>query len=329
MSAVLRLGTFSPSVVLRVARSGGVLRRLGLDVTEIPVASSPAQFRALLNGELDAALTSPDNVVAYRHVPGNPLGRTADVRILLGIDRGMGLALYGRPGLGSVEELRGEVIGVDVAASGFAFVLYEILATVGLVRGRDYELAELGSTPRRVDALVSGRCAATMLNAGSDLRAQALGCVRLRRAVDVCRPYLGTVLAATGTACEQDADRLAALVAALRDVVDALARGEFRDLAVTETAAALGLDNTLSGRYVDLLRDADEGLVPDGEPDARSLTTVVDLRRRHNTVPTGSSVPGGWHGQTGQGGKRDAVDPLAAVAAPFPNLVDRRFLSAR
>jgi ABC-type nitrate/sulfonate/bicarbonate transport system substrate-binding protein len=306
MGAVLRLGTFSPSVVLRVARAVGVLERFGLDVAEVPVASSPAQFRSLLAGELDAVLTSPDNVVAYRHVAGNPLGRLADVRILLGVDRGMGLALYGRPGLRGVEELRGEVVGVDVAASGFAFVLYEILAAAGLARDRDVELAELGSTPRRVQALLDGHCAATMLNAGSDLRARSLGCVRLVRAVDACRPYLGTVLAATGEACEQDTDRLAALVGALAEVAEALRGGGYRDVAVAEAAAALDLDDALAARYVDMLGDADEGLVPHGTVDEAALSTVVGLRRSHARTPDG----------------------LEALAPPFPGLVDGRFLSA-
>src|SRR4051795_3944726 len=62
----LVVGAFSPSVVLRVSRRLGLLDERGLEVTENPVTSSPAQFRALIDGDLDAALTSPDNVIAYR-----------------------------------------------------------------------------------------------------------------------------------------------------------------------------------------------------------------------------------------------------------------------
>ena len=71
----LRIGTFSPPVVLDVAASAGELEAVGLTVTEHPVASSPAQFRSLLDGELHVALTSPDNVLAYRFSPHNPLRR--------------------------------------------------------------------------------------------------------------------------------------------------------------------------------------------------------------------------------------------------------------
>jgi ABC-type nitrate/sulfonate/bicarbonate transport system substrate-binding protein len=302
----LRLGVFSPAVPLRVAAALALPQRLGLDVAEVPVESSPAQFRALLDGSLDAALTSPDNVVAYRYPQGNPLGVTVDARILLAVDRGLGLALYGRPGLSGVESLRGADVGVDVAASGFAFVLYEILARAGLRRGRDYRVVELGATPRRLDALLAGDCAATMLGAGSDLRAEAAGCPRLAAVTDVCRPYLGTVLAATGPASERADGRLAALVTTLREVGDRLAGGGEPDLATATAAAALRVDAGPAARYVAGLRDPDTGLVRGGEPDIAAVANVVDLRRRHTDGPTGGV--------------------LGALRPPFADLIDRRFL---
>jgi hypothetical protein len=332
MDRALRVGAFSPSIVLRVARSAGVLARHGVAVVEAPVPSSTEQFRALLDGSLDAALTSPDNVVAHRLRRAGP----ADVRILLAVDRGLGLALYGRPGLAALADVRGGVVGVDVAESGFAFVLYEILAAAGLRRDIDYRVLELGATPRRADALLTGRCDATMLNAGSDLRAAEGGCPLLRRAVEVSRPYLGTVLAATGPACEQDAARLGALVAALRTVLARLAGpptgapadppagaaaasptdppagaagpgGQDWELAVAATAAALRLGPAATERYVTGLRDPAEGLVGSGEPDAAALATVLGLRRRHTRQPGFARL-----------------DPNA----PPPGLVDRRFLAA-
>ncbi|MGH3390014.1 MAG: hypothetical protein ACRDOO_14185, partial [Actinomadura sp.] len=75
MATVLRLGLFSPSVVLGVASATGALDRAGLIIDEVPATSSSQQFTALLAGELDAVLTSPDNVLAYRGSAANPLGR--------------------------------------------------------------------------------------------------------------------------------------------------------------------------------------------------------------------------------------------------------------
>ena len=163
----------------------------------MPVASSPGQFRSLVDGEIDVAFTSPDNVLAYRFSPTNPLGGVLDVGIVSGIDRGLGLALYGRPGFDGAEALRGARVGVDVPASGFALAMYALTASLGVPRG-EYELLALGSTPRRLTALLAGDCDVTMLNAGNELVAEEAGCVRLASVADVCAPYLGTVTAVAG-----------------------------------------------------------------------------------------------------------------------------------
>jgi len=271
------VGAFSPSVLLRVARRTGRLDEHDLAVEEIPVQSSPAQFRSLLDGDLDAVLTSPDNVVAYRFVPTNPLGVTADVKIVSAIDRGLGLALYSRPGITAADQLRGATMAVDVPTSGFAFAMYALAESIGLRRD-DYELVALGSTPKRLDALLTGRCDATMLNAGNELSAEHAGCVPLARVADVCTPYLGTALSVVGSEGLEPARRLAA---ALRATAGEICAGSLDEVTVDEAAVALRLPRQLAERYVSRLKDPLEGLVPDGLVDLASLTTVVDLRRRY------------------------------------------------
>ncbi|GAA2205470.1 hypothetical protein GCM10009850_009280 [Nonomuraea monospora] len=301
----LTVGVFSPSVLLRAGR------RLGLvdpGVREQPVASSPAQFAALLDGTLDAALTSPDNVIAHRFVRVDPL----DVRIVSAVDRGLGLALYARPGLASAAELKGQVAGVDVPDSGFAFALYAAMEAVGLARG-DYRTVALGSTPRRLDALLGGGCAATMLNAGSELRAEDAGAVRLAGAP---RPYLGTVLCAPGPTLDgpasgtrdsttrdssthdgstRDGGRggVRALASALSATARAILAGDADTIVVEEAMAALHLPRDTAARYLNRLKDPDEGLIADGRPDPAALTTILTLRRRHGTAPPGDLLTQG------------------------------------
>lgn len=292
MASPLRVGTFSPSVLVRLARDAGALARHQLSVREVPVPSSPAQFRALLAGELDAALTSPDNVLVYRFGPTNPLNRLLDVRIVLAVDRGLGLSLFGRAGVDSVPDIRGGVLGVDVADSGFAYAGYELLGRAGLRRDVDYRVVELGSTPRRLRVLLAGDCDATMLNAGNDLHAEEAGLRRLARIGRSGAPYLGTVLAVPATACVERDPRVGALVRALRETADALLAGRHRKDAVRLAAQASGMSVSTAARYVDVLTDPDEGLVPSGRVDPASLATVVDLRRRHQPSTSPASPAG-------------------------------------
>ena len=266
MADTVRLGSFTPSVLLRVARRLGYLDR---EVTEELVPSSPAQFRALFDGAYDAVLTSPDNVLAYRYSPVNPLNEHAEAEMVAAIDRGMGLALYSNRA-----DLRGARFGVDVPGSGFAFAMYALAESVGLHRD-DYQVIALGSTPKRLRALLAGECDATMLNAGNELLAQAAGFRAVARVSEVCRPYLGTVLAAL------DPGPVAGLAAALTGVAAEIVGGRHDEIVVGEAMAALGLDRSLAVRYLERLRDPAEGLVSGGVVDKPSLRTLIGLRRRY------------------------------------------------
>jgi aerobic-type carbon monoxide dehydrogenase small subunit (CoxS/CutS family)/ABC-type nitrate/sulfonate/bicarbonate transport system substrate-binding protein len=283
MTTLLRLGMFSPSVLLEVARVTGALRSAGLAVDEVPATSSTAQFAELLAGDLDAALTSPDNVLAYRFVATNPLGRIADVRVLAAVDRGLGLSLFAAPDRAPTG-LRGGTLAVDVPGSGFAFVAVELLARHGLRAGDDCPVEALGATPRRAEALLAGRCAVTVLNAGSDLRAEAAGALRLARATAI-GPYLGTVLAAHGPALESDGGALAALTTVLTGTAARIVAGELHDVARATAVRRLRLDDESAARYVATLTDPGEGLVPGGLVDRAALGTLVELRNRHGSGP--------------------------------------------
>jgi ABC-type nitrate/sulfonate/bicarbonate transport system substrate-binding protein len=267
------VGSFTPSVVLEVAGSTGLLAAAGLDVTEVTVSSSPSQFRALADGELDVALTSPDNVLAYRFSTRNPIGEVLDARIVGAIDRGMGLGLYARPGL-APSDLRGATIGVDVPTSGFALALYALIDHLGVDR-EDYTLTALGSTPRRLEALLAGECDATMLNAGNELVAEAAGCVRLAGVTDRFPSYLGTVVAVVGVEHLDVARRLSQ---AMTETCKTIVSGAFDSEATEATQRRLGLDGKLAKRYLERLRDPHDGVVTDGVADQASLTTLVRLR---------------------------------------------------
>ena len=277
----IKLGVFSPSVVLDVARSSGRLAEAGVEVHDTPVPSSPAQFSSLRAGEYDAVFTSPDNVLAYRFLPANPLGELLDVEILAGLDRGLGLSLAVRPGLGDVSELAGGRFGVDVPTSGFAFVGYGLLAELGVAHD-DVEIVTLGSTPKRAKALQTGGCDATVLNAGNELAAQAAGCALL---ADVTRlgPYLGTVVARLGDAPAAAAvDRM---VAALVDTARSISAGELDSEATESAARLLALDADGAARHLAVLRDPARGLIDDGSVDVAALATLVGLRRRFLPAP--------------------------------------------
>jgi hypothetical protein len=270
----LRLGTFTKSVLVAVAKQTSLLRDAALDVEEVSVVSSPAQFAALASGELDVVLTGPDNVLAYQFIATNPLATLMDLTIYAAVDRGLGLGLWLAPGV-RPEDLSGHAFGVDVATSGFAFVGYALLDRLGCSL-EDVDVVALGSTPKRVAALVDGTCGATILNASNELRAFDAGCTN-HGVVAAIGPYIGTVLAGRrGVAVEAIRQLRSVLGAASAWVCD-----EANDEAlVAIVASLLGLSPAQSRAHVLVLRDQHQGLVRDQRVDAVSLETLVQLRRQ-------------------------------------------------
>jgi ABC-type nitrate/sulfonate/bicarbonate transport system substrate-binding protein len=292
--ARLAIGRFSLSAPLAVAHASGMFAADDLAVTSVPATSSVEQFAALLDGRLDLVLTSPDNVLTYRVNRGNPLGRVADVRILRGVDLGFGLSLMAGPRtsrVGSVAQLRGQRLGVDVATSGFAFALFELLRRAGLGRG-DYEVVQLGSTPRRAEALLAGGCAATLLNAGHDCLAEHAGATRLARVSVELGPYPGTVLAATAGWAEEHPDVLGRFLAAWDTAVTATLDRARTGFVREVVAEGLATSRPVADAVVRTLLDPAEGLLPDGLLPVAAWDLVVDLRRAADGFDTDVDVAG-------------------------------------
>ncbi len=271
------MGYFSRSPVSQLADVTGCYAAQGIQVHEVAVESSPAQFRALLAGELDIVLTSPDNVMTYRVNESNPLQARADVRIIRAVDSGLGLSLLTGAGIDDPSALRGQPIGVDVPTSGFAYALYTLLERWDLLPGTGYRVVALGSTPRRAQALIRGGCAATLLNAGHDVIAELAQCRRVVRVVDALGPYLGAVLAASGPWLDANGelvrDFLRAWDEAAARVLDPAWDGRLRALLTDEELTEDGVEAVL-----DTWRSPAEGTRRDPRVPLDALSTVIELR---------------------------------------------------
>ena len=267
---VVLVGTFTKSILIEIAERQGYFTEASLEVTEIPVSSSPAQFEMLERGEINLAITSPDNVLAYRYISKNPLGRNLDLRILGAVDRGLGLSLCYAPGINSAPA----TFGVDVPTSGFAFVGYELMERHGVEYG-NYEVITLGSTPKRRIELVAKNVDSTILNAGNEIKAISQGAVKIAD-VSHIGSYLGTVLSTLGepTHSVRDFQRI------INKVVTEILAGEYSDLIIAIAAKNLDLTMELAELHYRMLLDPIHGLVPKGTVDIDSIQTLINLRNK-------------------------------------------------
>lgn len=268
---VLRIGQFSESPVLAVARGLGLDQVYQLDWTISRVPSSPAQFEWLRDGDIDIAITSPDNVMLYASTEKNPLGQTLDLRFLRTIDRGLGLALYTRPEIESVEGLAGCTLGVDVMSSGFALLLLAILDKLGSdVSTITFE--PVGATPKRLLAIVEGSIQGSILNAEAAVSATEGGLKRWASSVDVSDNYVGTVLASSA---EGDIDSLDRFVRMWDEATQEILDRPSDDVVEILSAQAPDL---AQGAYVELLQSTEFGLLTDPRVSLDHLTVLADIR---------------------------------------------------
>ena len=190
------------------------------------------------------------------------------------MDRGLGLGVYARA---ARRHLRGARVGVDVPARASPSRCTPS-SSARVSAADDYEVVALGSTPKRLEALLAGECDATMLGAGNDLRAEEAGLPRLGRVSRRGPPYLGTVAGGGRRRPGGAADGGRSRGCATRPTIVA---GRLDGRGSPPRPPARSGCAPLAERYVSRIKDPAEGLVADGAVDPASIRTVVDLRRRY------------------------------------------------
>lgn len=258
-------------------------RGLAVELTLTP--SSRAMMQGFAEGQYPLILVSADNVVAYQQnlaevpVPGEP-----DAVIVLGGDAGF-LSLVAAPGIRTLDDLRGRVLAVDAPDTGFALVLYELLARAGLPQA-SLCIEPQGSTEQRYQALLGGRCAATLLRTPYELLAARQGCRVLARSADALPHYQGTVGATRQAWAEQHPAELKAFLQGYRQGL-AWCRREPAAACALLQAHVPGLDPALARAAYGLLLDPVHGLTPDLAVDRHGMQAVAALRRRYLPATAG------------------------------------------
>ncbi len=295
--SIVRVGYFSTPLALTAAVSQGYFAADGLTVATYRVSSSTELFACLRDGYLDVALSSPDNPVNFRLNQDNGLppddsgdlaGEPFDAQIFFATDHGLDLSLVARPGF-SFDTLAGATVGVDSPTSGYAFVVYQVLADHGLMPSTDYTVQQVGGTPIRLSALLSGSIQATLLNSDSYVRAVDLGMGVLAPVSAVASPYLGGAASARQSWLEANAGQVVRFTRAYvrgqswvldpanQDAAIALLEKALCPSGASSTPPACSDPFTLASQVYAQQLDP-SGLIPSGRMDLEGLYQVVVLR---------------------------------------------------
>jgi ABC-type nitrate/sulfonate/bicarbonate transport system substrate-binding protein len=286
----ITLNSFKSSTLwpVWVAQKQGFLAKQSITVKNVYTQNSVAQMVGLIKGEFDMVTTALDNVIAYDEGEGSPQApKTADLIAYMGGTNGA-LSLIARPEIKSAKELKGRDLAVDAIATGYTFVLREILAKEGLAPN-DYKLVEFGNTGARWQALQKGQAAAGLLSPPVSQSAVAQGFINLADAAEVLHGYQGTVGATRRDWAKNNADVLVGFIRAYRQGLDWLKNPANKPQAIEILRGEIAGTSEAAGAeaYASLVLNP-RGFDAGGKLDLAGANRVLELRRRYG--PQGKGV---------------------------------------
>jgi len=275
---------------LWAAQRQGYFEAQGVAVALSYTPNSAFLVTSVLDGKVDIALATIDNLVAYQEGQGEAkIADDPDLFAFMGGDGGF-FSIVARPGIDNVAGLKGKTLSVDAMTTGLAFVL-RVLVERGGIDESDVTFVRAGGTAARYRDLIAGKHDATLLRTPFELLAVERG-FKVIATAESLGPYQGTV----GFARRRWArDHEAALVGFLRaykaatdwiydrtnrEVVEALLVANIRDM----TPA-------LAKRSCDLLLADKGGLARDLSPDMEGIRTVLRLRSKYGVPQKALSDP--------------------------------------
>lgn len=268
-----------------VAREKGFFEHNGIQVALQFTPNSVAQMTGLAQGKFDIAITAVDNIVAYVEGQGEaPIGPQPEFFAFMGSDSGF-LNLVVTPDIHSFSDLKGKTLSVDARTTGYAFVLFEMLAKNGLHEG-DYSIAKVGGTAQRWNALRNKEQSGTLLSAPLNLLAREQHFVELAKATKVIGPYQGNVAATRRTWARQHRDLVIAFIRGYVQAIAWLYEPANRDEAVRilEKNVPEMSDHLAQQSYAELLNPQD-GFSRKGRVNFDGLRTVLALRSHYAEPP--------------------------------------------
>jgi ABC-type nitrate/sulfonate/bicarbonate transport system substrate-binding protein len=235
----------------------------------------------LAEGKFDIAMTAVDNIVAYAEGQGEaPIGPQPEFFAFMGIDKGF-LSLVVTPDIKSFADLKGKTLSVDARTTGYAFVLYEMLARNGLKEG-EYSIEKVGGTTLRWNALRERKQSGTLLSAPFNLIAQEEHFNELAKATKVIGPYQGNVAATRRSWAAQNRNTVIGFIRAYVQAIDWLYQKSNREEAIRILLKSVPeMSPGLAQQTYDELLDPQDGFFRDGRMRLDGLQTVLDLRSRY------------------------------------------------
>lgn len=188
----LRINSFGRAAAHEAAVAQGFYASEDLEVEHAVTNSSKAQMQQLVDGVWNLVHTNADNVFYWSE------DRGANLVIVQATGGRANQDFVVRSEIQGYADLRGKVIAVDAAESGFATPLRVLLREHGLQEeGKDFHFFQVGATQQRVEAMRDGRAIGAMVGSAQAEALQGEGFRTLDSINRLYRNHAAGAVAAT------------------------------------------------------------------------------------------------------------------------------------
>ena len=262
----------------------GLFEANGVSVQLAYTPNSAFLVTSLLDGKVDIALATIDNLIAYQEGQGEAkIADNPDMFAFMGGDGGF-LSVVARPGVDDVAALKGKTLSVDAMTTGLAFVLRELVARGGLAE-TDVTYVRAGGTANRYRDLLAGKHDATLLRTPFELLATGRG-FKVIATAEGLGAYQGTAGFARRSWARDHEAALVGFLKAYKAATDWLYERSNREIVEALLVANIrDMTPALAKQSYDLLLADRGGLARDLAPDPAAIRTVLALRSKYGVPP--------------------------------------------
>jgi NitT/TauT family transport system substrate-binding protein len=182
-----------------VAKEAGIFQKNGLDVQLVYFTGGTTAVMALISAD------TPLSQVAGSAVVNSVLSGSDSVIVAAGITS-LNYYLMARPDIKTPEQLKGGSVAISRFGSSSDFIARFALSKIGLTPGKDVTIVQIGSTPDRVAAVLTGRVQATVINPPASIIAEKKGMTILADLPKLGLVYQHTTAATTRKYIREHAD---------------------------------------------------------------------------------------------------------------------------
>src|SRR6266581_2837228 len=251
-----------------VAKESGIFTKNGLDVPLIFFTGGTTAILALVSKDVPITQVSGPGLV------NSALAGSDAVFVAAGMTS-LNYVLMGKPGLKTPEQLKGGTLAISRFGSATDSIARFALRRIGLTPGKDITIVQVGSGPERLNAVLTGRVTAAVINPPSSFIAEKRGLAVVADVAQMGLVFQHTCVATTRRFIKEHPETVRRYVRAQVEAVQKMWTDREATIKALSKYMGSGVDGeTLEKSYENVMTEA---LYPKKQyPSLEGLKTVLE-----------------------------------------------------